>query len=179
MDMVMTLYMGSWAPPAISLPRVTHRPSLTMRRTGQIPEQMFTLESPQWTTTTPASRMAARSRSSDQTQCAMRVWSFHRPYLSYVSQYWLHSGCSSFTQAISLVLSDRWDWTYSPRSLASFPSWVISSLVQLGVKRGVRMGLMCSKWQASSQRSVSCTDSSVVSCSLPGRPLRSMLTLPT
>ena len=114
MDMVMTLYMGSWAPPAMSLPRVTHRPSLTIRRTGQIPEQMFTLESPQWTTTTPASRMAARSRSSDQTQWAMSVWSFQRPYLSYVSQYWLHSGCSSFTQAISLVLSDRWDWTYSP-----------------------------------------------------------------
>ena len=101
------------------------------------------------------------------------------PYLLYVSQYWVQSGCSSLTHAISLVFSDRWDWTYSPRSLASFPSWVISSLVQLGVKRGVIMGLTCSKWQPSSQRSVSRTDSSVVSCSLPGRPFLSMFTLPT
>ena len=29
-------------------------------------------------------------------------------------------------------------------------------MVQLGVKRGVRMGLMCSKWQASSQRREMC-----------------------
>lgn len=36
------------------------------------------------------------------------------PYLLYVSQYWVQSGCSSLTHAISLVFSDRWDWTYSP-----------------------------------------------------------------
>ena len=73
MDMVMTLYMGSCAPPAMSLPSVTHSPSRTICRTGQIPEQMFTLESAQCTTTTPASLMARRSRSSEWTQCAIRV----------------------------------------------------------------------------------------------------------
>ena len=73
MDMVMTLYMGSCAPPAISLPSVTHSPSLTICRTGHRPEQIFTLESAQCTTTTPASRIAFRSRSSEWTQCAISV----------------------------------------------------------------------------------------------------------
>ena len=73
MDMVMTLYMGSCAPPAMSLPSVTHSPSLTICRTGHRPEQMFTLESAQCTTTTPASRMAARSRWSEWTQWAITV----------------------------------------------------------------------------------------------------------
>ena len=82
MVMVMTLYMGSCAPPAMSLPSVTHRPSLTIFRTGHRPEQMFTLESAQWATTTPASRIALRSRSSEWTQWAITVWSFQRPYLS-------------------------------------------------------------------------------------------------
>ena len=43
---------------------------------------MFWLESAQWTTVTPASRMAARSRASDQTQWAMTVRLFHMPYLA-------------------------------------------------------------------------------------------------
>ena len=59
------------------------------------------------------------------------------------------------------------------------PRAAISSSVQLGVKRGVMMGFMWSKRQPSSQRSVSDTDCSVVSCKMPGRPLRSMFTLPT
>ena len=71
------------------------------------------------------------------------------------------------------------DWTYSSRSRASFPSAAISSSVQLGVNRGVMMGLTCSKWHPSSHRTVSRMDSSVVSSSTPGRPLRSIFTLPT
>ena len=53
-----------------------------MVRTGAVPEQTLTLESGQWTTVTPASLMAARSRWSDQTQWAIRVRLFHRPYLA-------------------------------------------------------------------------------------------------
>ena len=66
----------------MSLPRATFIPSSSMARTGAVPEQTFTLESGQWTTVTPASFIAARSRSSDQTQWAMRVRSFQRPNLA-------------------------------------------------------------------------------------------------
>ena len=48
-----------------------------------------------------------------------------------------------------------------------------------GGEAGVIMGLTCSKWQPSSQRRVSETDSSVVSWRMPGRALRSIFTLPT
>ena len=66
----------------MSLPRATFTPSFSMARTGATPEQMFWLESAQWTAVTPASPMARRSRPSDQTQWAMTVRSFHRPYLA-------------------------------------------------------------------------------------------------
>ena len=77
-----TSNMSRWSPPAMSLPRATFSPSWSMVRTGAVPEQTLTLESGQWTTVTPASFMAARSRWSDQTQWAMRVRSFHRPNLA-------------------------------------------------------------------------------------------------
>ena len=66
----------------MSLPRTTFTPSFSMARTGAVPEQRFWLESAQWTTVTPASRMAARSRESDQTQWAIRVRLFQRPYFA-------------------------------------------------------------------------------------------------
>ena len=77
---VTTSNMSRWSPPAISLPRATFSPSFSITRTGATPEQMFWLESAQWTTVTPASFMACRSRSSDQTQWAITVRSFQRPY---------------------------------------------------------------------------------------------------
>ena len=82
MLMVMTLYMGSWAPPAMSEPRVTQIPWRSISRTGETPLQRLMLDPAQWATTTPARRMAAHSRASEWTQWAMTVWSFHRPNLS-------------------------------------------------------------------------------------------------
>ena len=63
--MVMTLYMGSWAPPAMSEPRVTQIPWRSISRTGETPLQRLMLEPAQWATTTPARRMAAHSRASE------------------------------------------------------------------------------------------------------------------
>ena len=77
-----TSSMSRWSPPAMSLPRATFRPSSSITRTGATPEQMFWLESAQWTTVTPASFMACRSRASDQTQCAMAVLGPHKPNLA-------------------------------------------------------------------------------------------------
>ena len=70
------------SPPAQSLPRQTFTPSSSISRMGAVPEQRSQLESPQWTTVTPASFMALRSSSSDQTQWAMRVRSVQRPRLA-------------------------------------------------------------------------------------------------
>lgn len=95
----------------MSEPSVTRTPASSRCRTGQTPEMMLMFESAQWTATTPCSRMARSSSSSEWTQCAMRVWSFHRPNLSYVSQYRAQPGLSSRTHAISFVLSERCDWT--------------------------------------------------------------------
>ena len=82
MEAATTSNMLRWSPPAMSLPRATFSPSFSITRTGAVPEQIFWLESAQWTTVTPAVRIAARSRSSDQTQWAIRVRSFQRPYFA-------------------------------------------------------------------------------------------------
>ena len=74
--------MLSVSPPATSVPRATLTPSFSSTRTGATPEQIFWLESGQWTAVTPASRMARRSRSSHQTQWAITVRPFHSPYLA-------------------------------------------------------------------------------------------------
>ena len=73
MDMVMTLFIASSAPPAISDPSVTRLPSRSSVRTGATPEQMLMFDPAQCAVTTPCSRMASRSRSSEWTQCAMTV----------------------------------------------------------------------------------------------------------
>ena len=58
MDMVMTLFIASSAPPAMSDPSVTRLPSRSSVRTGATPEQMLMF---------------------DPAQCAITVWSFHSP----------------------------------------------------------------------------------------------------
>ena len=47
MEVTTTWLMASWSPPATSLPRATDTPSSSRRRTGAVPEQMFTLEAAQ------------------------------------------------------------------------------------------------------------------------------------
>ena len=78
-DMVMTLFIASSAPPAMSEPRVTRFPSRSSVRTGATPEQMLIFDPAQCAVTTPCSRIASRSRASEWTQCAITVWSFHSP----------------------------------------------------------------------------------------------------
>ena len=74
--------MESVSPPATSLPRATWSPRSSISRTGAVPLHRFQLDAAQWTAHTPARFIASCSRSSLWTQWAMRVPSFHRPYLS-------------------------------------------------------------------------------------------------
>ena len=148
----------------MSLPSTTFMPSSSMVRTGAMPLMRLVFESAQCTAVTPQRFIAARSRLSLWTQCAISVPGFQSPYFSYVSQYCAQSGCSSLTHAISLLFSERCDCTGRSRSLASFPSHAKSSSEQDGVKRGVSIGrTFVNRSHASSQRRVSRLLSSAVS----------------
>lgn len=177
MLMVMTLYMGSCAPPAMSDPRVTQMPCCSISRTGDTPlhRLMLTRRSgpppprPGGWRRTPG-RRSGRSGPSPCGPSKGRIC--HRSPNTGRSP-----GAAPSPRRSPCFPTDGTGHT-APGPGRS-PQGGHQLIGTAGGEAGVIMGLTCSKWQPSSQRRVSETDSSVVSWRMPGRALRSIFTLPT
>ena len=179
MLMVMTLYMGSCAPPAMSDPRVTQMPCCSISRTGDTPLHRLMLDPAQWYHHHPyfggwrrtPGRRSGRS-GHHRVVLPKAVFVIGLPILGAVRVQLLHPGdLPPVFRQMGLDIQ--------PPVPGDLPQGGHQLVGTAGGEAGGDNGLTCSKWQPSSQRRVSETDSSVVSWRMPGRALRFIFTLPT